>query len=125
MSGASEPEEGREGGREGGREAPFSSSAPFLPVGVDPVPNGEGGRQAGRGGGGEVPATTVRGHKKREQTPTRQRREGGRAISSSIKETQSDAITTMTTEKRERGSEGGGWTWAENSWISFLSPIHS
>ena len=53
MSGASEPEEGREGGR----EAPSSSSAPFLPVGVDPVPNGEAGRQAEEEG--EVPATTV------------------------------------------------------------------
>ena len=47
----------RAGGREGGREAPSSSSAPFLPVGVDPLPNGEAGRQAEEEG--EVPATAV------------------------------------------------------------------
>ena len=72
-----------------------------------------------------MPATTVDIRNANKRPRGKGGREGGRAISSSIKETQSDAITTMTTEKRERGSEGGGWTWVENSWISFLSPIHS
>ena len=65
-----------------------------------------------------MPATTV----DIRNANKRPRGKGGRAISSSIKETQSNTITTMTTEKRERGWR---WSWVENSWISFLSPIHS
>ena len=83
----------RAGGRTGGREG----GALFIISALSSCRSRSSAKWRGRQTEQEeVPATVdIRNANKRP------RGKGGRAISSSIKETQSNAITTMSTEKRE------------------------